>query len=421
MSHQRVAVLAIGDELLGGYTVESNGATIAQVLADLGLQVDELRVLRDDETQIAKALGQLAQTNRFVFVTGGLGPTLDDVTRHAAAKAAGVGLELSQLALDEVRAWWTGRSTEMPESNKRQALMPVGSTHISNTAGTAPGFRLELAGATILALPGPPREMREMLTGAVLPWLRTEVSQVELVTAHFYLFGLSESIFAEMVGDWMDRDANPLVGVTASRGVLTVRVRAEAAGGRRAQALIDEFAVGFRERFAEYLFSESDPALEVALAAQLIQRKRSISFAESCTGGQAAANLCRVPGVSEVFSDGFITYSNDAKVRRLGVAPELLAEHGAVSEEVARAMAEGALLMSGADLAVSITGIAGPGGGSEQKPVGLVWFAVSAGGHTLAHSRRFPALSRDWIRDAAARTALHLAWSQLTSGPGEPK
>jgi nicotinamide-nucleotide amidase len=415
LSFQTVAVLAVGDELLGGYTIETNGAAIAETLAEFGLEVAELRVLRDTQSHIASALTELSKSYRFVFMTGGLGPTLDDVSRHAAAEAAGVELELSEVALEEVRAWWTGRDQEMPDSNERQALMPVGATHIVNTAGTAPGFRLDLKDSTIVALPGPPRELRRMLTEGVLPWLRTQITELELVTAHFYLFGLSESIFAEKVGAWMERDANPLVGVTASRGVLTVRVRAAAKDGRSAQDLIDEFSQAFRERFEEHLFSETDPTLEVALAKALFERQRTISFAESCTGGQAAANLCRVPGVSEVFNDGFVTYSNDAKVRRLGVAPELIEEFGAVSEEVAKAMAEGARLMSGSDLAVSVTGIAGPGGGSAEKPVGLVWFAIATQDGTEAHARRFPAFSRDWIRDSAARTALHLAWSWLTN------
>jgi len=417
MRERRVAVLAIGDELLGGYTLERNSALIADEISALGLEVSELRVLRDNEDHIAEAMVELSRSNAFVFVTGGLGPTLDDVTRFSAAKAAGVELELSEPALDEVREWWRARDTGMPKANQRQALMPVGSVRMTNTAGTAPGFRLALDSSTLIVLPGPPREMLVMLERDVMPWLMGEVSEVDLRTAHFYMFGLSESDFAEQVGEWMNRDANPLVGVTASRGVLTVRMRAVGDSEQSAAVRLEQAAALFRERFRVHIFSATDPTLEVVLARELVAREVSITFAESCTGGKVAASLCRVPGVSSVFTDGFVTYSNDAKIRRLGVSPELLEKHGAVSEEVARAMAEGAALMSGARLAVSVTGIAGPDGGTPEKPVGLIWFAVSVDGQTEASSRQFPKHSRDWIQDAAARTALHLAWTHLPAGP----
>ncbi len=421
MTAEGVAVLAIGDELLGGYTLERNSALIADELSALGLEVRELRVLRDNEEHIAEALVELARDHRFVFVTGGLGPTLDDVTRHAAARAAGVELELSQAALAEVREWWSGRDTEMPSANERQALLPTGAVRMTNSAGTAPGFRLALGAATLIVLPGPPREMSTMLQESVLPWLEREVPEADLQTRHFYLFGLGESDFAERVGAWMERDANPLIGVTASRGVLTVRMRAVGDEASSAEARLDRASLEFRERFSDHIFSESEATVEFALAKRLEASQVSITFAESCTGGLAAASLCRVPGVSSLFTDGFVTYSNDAKVRRLGVSPELLEAHGAVSEEVARAMAEGALLMSGARLGVSITGIAGPDGGTAEKPVGLVWFAVAVDGRTETLRRQFPKHSRDWIRDAAARTALHLAWTHVPSPSLEAK
>ena len=421
MTEKSVAVLAIGDELLGGYTLERNSAIIADEISALGLEVSELRVLRDNEDHIAETMVELSKANAFVFVTGGLGPTLDDVTRFSAAKAACVELELSEAALDEVREWWKARDTDMPKVNERQALMPVGSVRMTNTAGTAPGFRLALHDSTLIVLPGPPREMLVMLERDVMPWLMEEVTEVDLRTGHFYLFGLSESVFAEQVGEWMNLDANPLIGVTASRGVLTVRMRAMGDSQQDAAERLEEAAALFRERFREHIFSETDSTLEVALARELVAREVTITFAESCTGGKVAASLCRVPGVSSVFTDGFVTYSNDAKVRRLGVSPELLEKHGAVSEEVARAMAEGAALMSGARLAVSITGIVGPDGGSPEKPVGLVWFAVSVDGQTEVSCRHFPKHSRDWIRDAAARMALHLAWTHLPAGPLAPK
>ncbi len=415
------AVLAVGDELLGGGTLERNSAAIAAALVELGIEVRSVRVERDDEEPVARALAELARSVRFVFVTGGLGPTLDDVTRHAAARATGVELEECPRALAEVALWWRERGEPMPEANRRQALLPRGSVRLPNRAGTAPGFRLELGSAVVFALPGPPAEMRDMLEREVLPWLAARVAVLPLGRADFHLFGLSESHFAERVGDWMARGANPEVGVTASRGVLSVRMRARAATREEAERVLAERVEAFRERFEEHIFSEVGPALEHAVGRVLLERRISVSVAESCTGGLVAGMLTSVPGISAVLEEAFVTYSDEAKTRRLGVPHELIAGSGAVSSEVAAAMARGAAQMSGARLTVSVTGIAGPSGGTQEKPVGLVWFGVCADGRVETCSRRYPARSRAFVRDLAARSALHLLWTHAPGGRPRPE
>ena len=306
----RAAVLAVGDELLEGGRHEANGPAIAERLAGLGIELATIRVERDDEERIATSLLELAREHAFVFVSGGLGPTLDDVTRHAVARAAGVELVLSEDALVEVASHWRERDEEMPAANRRQALLPAGSTRLWNRVGTAPGFRLALGDATLFALPGPPHELSAMVEDAVLPWLRAAVAgrgAAEIERAAFHLFGLSESVFADRVGAWMERGANPEMAVTAGRGVLSVRLLARAATRAEAAALLAERADAFRERFREHLFSETSPDLGAATARVLLERGIPVATAESCTGGLVAGRLTEVPGISAIFSDGFVT------------------------------------------------------------------------------------------------------------------
>ena len=296
-----------------------------------------------------------------------------------------------------------------PASNLRQALLPAGAESLPNRAGTAPGFLLPVGDALLAALPGPPREMVPMLEGELLPRLR-ERGAADLATerADFYLFGLPESAFADQVGAWMERGANPLLNVTASRFVLRARLLARGATAGEARALLEARAAELRALLGEWIFSTDEPALERVVGRHLIERGRSVAVAESCTGGLVASLLTRVPGISSVFHAGWVTYSNAAKTRELGVPADLIERCGAVSEEVARAMAEGAAVRAGAPLAVSVTGVAGPEGGTAEKPVGLVWFGLRDGDRTTATERRFPAAGREAIRQWAARTALSL-------------
>ena len=403
-----LGLVATGDELTTGASVDTNSAAIAARLLELGLEAERFVVLGDDEDALAATLSELGRTCDVVVVTGGLGPTLDDVTRAAAARAAGTVLELSPAHLAELKAWFASLGRPFAESNERQAWFPRGAEVLENPLGTAPGFALKIGRAQVFALPGPPREMGGMLENEVVPRVRDIAGSRATARTVFYLFGLSESVFADRCGEWMDRRADPLLGVTAKNGVLTARLVARGPG-----EVLARRAAEFRERFGEWIFSERDPEPALALGRVLIERRVTFAIAESCTGGLVAEKLTRVPGISTVFERGYVTYSNRAKTEMLGVDEALIAKHGAVSAPVAEAMAAGAAKRSGARAAVSVTGIAGPDGGTAEKPVGLVWFGIWNDGATRTVERRFGVRGRDLIREFAANTALDLLLRNL--------
>ena len=366
-------------------------------------------MLGDDEEGLATLVREAAQRCAVIVITGGLGPTLDDVTRHALARAAEVELVEDAASALHLREWFESRGRAFAESNRRQALFPRTAEILPNPVGTAPGFCIRIARALVFALPGPPREMLRMLEDQVLPRVEAGVLvTTALARASFYLLGLPESGFADRAGAWMERTQNPLMGVTAHYGVLSVSLAARAEDCVAAERLLAQRVLEFRERFAEWIFSESDADPARALAALLFERELSVSVAESCTGGLVAAHLTNVPGISAVFGAGFVTYANQAKSALVGVEPALLAQHGAVSAPVAEAMARGAARAAGARCAVSVTGVAGPDGGSPQKPVGLVWFATAVDGAVHSEERRFALRDRELIREFAANTALDL-------------
>lgn len=409
-ARRAVAIVATGDELVSGALVDANSAVIAQRLLEHGYPSERFVVLGDDEQALSQLLRELCPSHAAVVITGGLGPTLDDVTRHAVARAAAVELFLADHVLAELQALFAQRQQPFSTTNTRQALFPAGAEILDNPLGTAPGFVLSLAGSLVFALPGPPREMRPMLERDVLPRLRaTARPPGSIAQRRFYLFGISESRLGEMCGDWMSRDATPLMGVTSGSGVLTVKLRAAEAEFARAEAQVEGRATAFRERFGEWIYSEAEPALEVVLGRTLIARGIRVTTAESCTGGLVAERLTRVSGISAVFEAGFVSYSNRAKTELLGVDAALIERHGAVSGEVAAALALGAAARAHARLALAVTGIAGPSGGTLEKPVGLVWFAIAYDGNVTTAERRFPAFGRDLIREFAASTALDLA------------
>jgi nicotinamide-nucleotide amidase len=405
----RLATLAIGDELLSGRRTDTNSGLLARRLGALGLEPLGGSVLGDDEELVVARLRELCATADLVCVTGGLGPTLDDVTRQAVARAAGVELVRDEETLAWLRGRFAALGREMAETNARQADFPAGATPLANEVGTARGFRARVGGAWVVALPGPPHELLHVLEGGVLPWLPEAFPGLEPAeTASFHLFGLPESEFARRVGGWMARDADPLIGVCAHGRVLEVEVvrRGVDAAARERFALR---CAAFRERFAEWIFSEVDPHPADALARLLVAHGVTFCAAESCTGGALTARLVDVPGISEVLLEGLVTYSNAAKSARLGVPVELLERHGAVSAEVAAAMALGAARTSGARLAVSTTGVAGPGGGTPEKPVGLVHVGVALDGAVETHELRLPPHGRARIRDWTVTSACELA------------
>ncbi len=423
-----VGIVAVGDELLVGAHPDLNSPYLAHRCVEFGRQVKRVIVVGDDEEDIAAAVNSLAHDCSLVLVSGGLGPTLDDVTRHGVAKALGVPLYESEEAWEEVRGWFVRAGRPILDSNRRQALIPEGSERIPNGFGTAPGFRAaHPSGAIVMVGPGPPRELQGVFDAEIAPWLEGHPpDELKRAKRTLHFGDLPESTFAETVGEWMARDANPLVGVTVKEGVLSVRCVATAGAQSEADAMAADRAESIRAAFADRYLGDEVAGLGAFVGARLAAADLSFTVAESCTGGMVAAALTDAPGVSAVFDGSFVTYSNARKVELLGVSEATLADHGAVSEQVASEMAKGALLRTGARLAVSVTGVAGPGGGTETKPVGLVWFALAMrrvpgpdGGpgeielRTL--ERRWPPLGRQRVRSWASNRALGLLLEGATA------
>ncbi|QDV08491.1 Nicotinamide-nucleotide amidohydrolase PncC [Planctomycetes bacterium Poly30] len=410
-----VGIVAVGDELLAGAHPDLNSPYLAYRCLEFGRTVRRVIVVGDEEADIAAAVDALARETATVFVSGGLGPTLDDVTRHGVAKALGVELYESEEAWAEVSGWFLRAGRPVLESNRRQALIPVGSERIPNAFGTAPGFRaVHPSGAVVMVGPGPPKELQGVFDSEMAPWLAAHPPDSKKRAKRTLHFGdLPESTFADGVGVWMARDANPLVGVTVKEGVLTARCVATADTETEANRLAEESAAAILALFPDRYLGEEVEGLGSFVGGFLAEKGLSFTVAESCTGGLVAGALTDAPGVSAVFQGSYVTYANERKVEVLGVAQASLDAHGAVSQQVAAEMARGALERSGARLAVSTTGVAGPTGGTEEKPIGLVWFGLAlrhASGEIEVRTvdRRWPPLGRERIRSWAKNKALGL-------------
>lgn len=408
MSAPRAAVLSVGDELVLGTTLDTNSRTVSVALRELGLDVLEHRTVADDRSAIAAAMRELAARCDVLVSTGGLGPTDDDLTRDALNDVVDGGRAQVEdpVARADLESWFAGRGRAMAAINLRQALRPRSARIVRNPGGTAPGLAATVGACRVFCLPGPPREMVPMLEADVLPAVRPAGAPA-IAKRTVGTFGIGESALAEMLGARMERGREPAVGTTASGSVVSVQVVAR---GADAAARAAASAADCRGAVAPYAFGEEDETLASALLAECRARGRTLAVAESCTGGLVGGMLTAVAGSSDVFAGGWITYSNALKVRELGVPESLLAAHGAVSAEVALAMAAGACREAGAGLAMAITGIAGPGGATPGKPVGTVWIAVhdAAAGTGRARRFEFPG-ARDIVRDRAAKTALQLA------------
>ncbi len=407
-SEQRKAcILSIGNELLSGRTVDTNAAHIARRLRTIDVPVVSVYGIADDEPAIRRALGLAMTEADIVVLTGGLGPTDDDLTRRAMAGFMGVDLVLREELLGKLQRFFERRGFEMPVRNASQAHVPQGAAAIENPVGTAPGIRAQVDGKLLFALPGVPREMEHMLEAAVLPELRQFASGQALIVRRLRCFGAGESKIAELIGEAMRRGRNPLVNCTAHAGIVTLEIVATAAERGRAEDLAAGEERSLRASLGDLIYGTGDQTLAEVVGESLARMGKTIAVAESCTGGLLAKLITDVPGSSRYFTCGWITYSNEAKSREMEVPPEMIDEYGAVSEPVARAMAEGVRRRALADYAVGITGIAGPGGGTEPKPVGLVYIAVGSQNGTDV-SRQVFAFDRSSVRLRAAQTAINM-------------
>jgi nicotinamide-nucleotide amidase len=402
-------ILSIGNELTLGQTVDTNSAWLSQQLAAVGVRVQMHATVADELEPIRAMFDRAAREADLVLVSGGLGPTEDDLTRQALAAAMGVPLELHPPSMDHIRAFFARRNRSMPESNVVQAMFPVRSTPIENTCGTAPGIRARLHRADVFVMPGVPREMKVMFERSVLPELKTATGQSVLIARTINTYGAGESDIGARIVDLMERGRNPTVGTTAQQTIIGVRIHAFGRTRDEARHLLDADAAEIRQRLGTLVFGEDHETLADAVARLLIARKGTVVTAESCTGGLVAKSLTDIPGSSAYFLNGFITYANESKTRFLEVPAGLIRERGAVSAPVAECMATNARRISGSDYAISVTGIAGPEGGTAQKPVGLVFFGLAYADGCDVHERRLGSeMMREEIRDRARKFALNM-------------
>ncbi len=414
-------ILSIGTELTTGQQVDTNAAWLSAELTRIGIRVVGHITTGDDLGHIRAAISPVLDGPQVVILTGGLGPTPDDLTRYALAEAIGEPLEENAEALGRIRALFERLQRPMSEANKVQAMIPRGCDVIPNERGTAPGIWYHGDDADLFALPGVPAEMKAMFLASVAPALGPRVGARCGREARLMCFGISEAKTGELLGGLMSRDRNPLIGTTASRGIISVRITAQGKGESEAKRLAAADLAEVRRRLGAAVFGEGDDSLELAVARLLERHGRTVATAESCTGGLLAKRLTDVPGSSAYYLRGYISYSNEAKSDQLDVPPELIAEHGAVSEPVARAMASGCRTAANADFALATTGIAGPGGGTPpDKPVGLVYLGFAAPA-TVEVKRLLLGehLTRDEIRDRACNAALNLLRLHLLRAYGE--
>lgn len=410
----RVSILSIGDELLTGEVVDTNAGHIADRLYDSGARVFKQLTVPDDEEAIVAALRELGSVSDAVVVTGGLGPTPDDLTARAAARAAGCELELSEAALAHLASFEKRISGELHPANRRQALVPKQCTLIPNPLGTACGFIVNISGAELFFLPGVPFEMERMLEDTVLPRLRGKGSAPrQRVTLKF--FGIPEAAAAELLQGVLPEGSPVQLAYCVKFPEIHLILRAAAQDA----ALLQDAAAEVRKRLGGHLFAEDRATMDDTLARLFRESGLTLSLAESCTGGMIAARITAMAGSSAYFLEGNVTYSNAAKTRMLGVDAKLIEKHGAVSAEVACAMATGARQAAGSDLALSVTGIAGPDGGSDEKPVGTVYIALAAASSCLVERCNFQG-DRDGVRSLTAFTALDWLRRYLLTQNGAP-
>ncbi len=397
-------LISIGTELTTGQTIDTNSAYLARQLAAHGIHTLEHVTVADDLDDITEAIRFACSKAELVIITGGLGPTEDDLTRSALAAAMGCDLVLDEACLAEIEEFFRLRKRPMNASNRVQAMIPRLAKPICNKVGTAPGIEARIGETQVFITPGVPSEMEWMFQNAIAPRL----PRLNGVILHriIHTFGQGESDVGARIADLMKRGANPLVGTTVAAGMVSIRVVSHAPTHEQAAAMSEDVVKQLHARLGELVVGESDATLAMAVGDLLRQRKQTLATAESCTGGLIGKMLTDVAGSSDYYIGGVVSYANRIKASLLGVEESLLAEHGAVSEPVAAAMAEGCRTRLGADWAISVAGIAGPTGATAVKPVGLVYIGLAGPGGTEVHQQVFPG-SRELVRLRSALAAMN--------------
>jgi len=401
-------MLSVGTELLLGQIVNTNAAYLSRRLSEIGIDLFRQVAVGDNLERVRAAISEATDRADAVIITGGLGPTEDDITTQAVALALDRDLIADEDSARRIRSLLERRGIPVLDSHMKQARVPAGARALPNPVGTAPGFIVEHDRKLVCALPGVPAEMEAMAEGSLVPELRRRFPGATIRSRTLRFIGIGESSLEELVADLVAAQTNPTIAPLAHMGEVHLRLTAKAASAAEADVMLDELEAAVRDRAAHFMYGRDDESLELVVGKRLRAAGLTLGVAESCTGGLIGHRITQVPGSSDYFLGSLVAYANRAKTELLGVPEEALTEHGAVSEETALAMAAGARRALGSDLAVAVTGIAGPGGGSERKPVGLTYVGCSAPDGEKCEEYRLGG-TRDMIKRRAANAALALA------------
>lgn len=404
-------ILCVGTEILLGDIVNTNTQYIAQELANLGITVYRQSVVGDNALRLKNELSRAFETSNLIITTGGLGPTPDDLTKETAAEFFNLKMELHKPSLARLKQFFKNRNREISAGNMKQAYFPQGAYVFPNDHGTAPGCAICVNGKTLIILPGPPREVLPMFENSVIPYL-SRFQEDTIVSKVLRLCGIGEGQMADVIADIIDDGINPTVATYAKDWESTIRITARAQSKEKALELIVPVEEKIRERLSQHIYGINDDTLEGVISKYLIKNNITISTSESCTGGLIASTLINYAGISTVFLEGAVTYSNKSKMNRLNVSEATLKKYGAVSSETAYEMAEGIAKTSGSDIGISTTGIAGPDGGTIEKPVGLVYVGIYIKGKTIVKKLNYSG-NRKMIRQRTTMYALDLLRREL--------
>lgn len=405
-------IIAIGSELLTPDRVDTNSLWLTEQLDRLGIEVKLKTIVGDDDARLEEALRDALKRSDVVITTGGLGPTEDDITRKVAARALGRRLILDEKLLDTIRGRFESFGRTMPEINSRQAMVIDGAEVLPNPNGTAPGMFVTEKGKSVVLLPGPPRELRPMFCDYVASKLAPFSGDLRVVRRVLRVAGMGESAVDELIAPIYQQFANPRTSILFNKAEIEIQLTAQAKTDSDAELLIDELAGQIEDRLGHAIFAFQGETMEEVIGLKLKVGGYTLAVAESCTGGLIAQRITDVPGSSDYFMQAVVAYSNDAKSRLLGINPTLILEHGAVSAQVAEAMAQAIKERADVDFGLSVTGIAGPGGETVEKPLGLVYIAVADDAH-VEHRKLVLPGDRHLVRWRASQAALDLLRRRL--------
>jgi len=406
-------IITIGTEIISGQIVDTNTPYIAQNLSEKGIQVQFQTSVGDDKELLTSALKIARDRANLIITTGGLGPTANDITREAVSEFFDIPLVQDKDAFVRIQKYFGGQHRNVPDAQKKQTLIPEGALALHNDNGTATGFALNRGNTEIVCLPGVPREMQSMLNKYLEIYTRKHNLEGRCTLLRdLHTFGISEPDVEIQIKAYIEREEQIKVMTLVHDGIVTINIRVTATTRDAAAKILDSAEQNIRKIFGHAVFGVGEETLEHAVTVLLKKYHKTIAVAESCTGGLVSDKLTNVPGISEFFLEGVVAYSNRAKVEILGVPEDLIGKHGAVSPQVARAMAEGIKKRPSADIGVGITGIAGPAGATKEKPVGLVYIAVIVDDVAEVKECRFRG-SRIDIKNFSANTALNMIWLKL--------